>query len=124
MGRGAATVQAVIDEEASGVRLDRALARAIPDLSRERLKALILAGAVSAAGRAVTDPSAKVVGGAVYDVAVPNAVPAESPAQPIPLVVVHEDAELIVAWSGIGLFRAVGGGAIHGAFEPVRLIAG
>ena len=51
----------------SGWRLDRALADAVPTLSRERLKALIRGGALqSQASIAVRDPAAKVEGRSVY----------------------------------------------------------
>ncbi|MBV5325667.1 MAG: hypothetical protein J0626_10630, partial [Rhodospirillaceae bacterium] len=54
MDRGVSTVDARIAESADGWRLDRALADAVPTLSRERIKALIAGGKVSnAAGNPV-----------------------------------------------------------------------
>ncbi len=52
------------DEGAS--RLDRVLAVRSPDLSRSRLKALILAGQVSIDGQAVRDPSHQVAAGTAH----------------------------------------------------------
>ena len=46
MSGGHSIIIARIAEEAAGWRLDRALAAAVPTLSRERLKALISGGAV------------------------------------------------------------------------------
>ena len=40
MDRGVSTIEATIGADAGGWRLDRALAAALPTLSRERLKAL------------------------------------------------------------------------------------
>ena len=80
-------------------RLDKALARAVPeqaDLSRTRLMRMIAEGAVSRDGVAVTDPKARVAEGQVYDLRLDPAVATETLAEAIPLVVVHEDADLIV----------------------------
>ena len=46
MDRGVSTIEARIADTA-GLRLDRALADALPTISRERLKALISTGAVT-----------------------------------------------------------------------------
>jgi 23S rRNA pseudouridine1911/1915/1917 synthase len=90
--------------DATGWRLDRALAVALPTLSRERLKALISSGQVSAAnGDLVRDPARKVVPGATYDVVVPDPTPAHNEAQDIPLVIVYEDEHLIVIDKPAGL---------------------
>ena len=80
-------------------RLDKALARAVPeaaDLSRTRLMRMIAEGAVSRDGVAVTDPKARVAEGQVYDLRLDPAIPTETLAEAIALVVVHEDADLIV----------------------------
>ncbi|MGO8609152.1 hypothetical protein ACC848_40010, partial [Rhizobium johnstonii] len=47
MNRGVSIIAATISDTADGWRLDRALADAVPTLSRERLKVLINSGAVS-----------------------------------------------------------------------------
>ena len=47
MDRGVSIIEATIAPAADGWRLDRALADAVPTLSRERLKVLIASGAVS-----------------------------------------------------------------------------
>ena len=73
MSRGVSIIEARIAEAADGWRLDRALADAVPTLSRERLKVLINGGAVSdPAGSLARDPARKAVGGAVFNVAVPD----------------------------------------------------
>jgi 23S rRNA pseudouridine1911/1915/1917 synthase len=78
-----------------GERLDRALAQA-SDLSRSRLKALILAGAVTIGNRTIFDPGHRVNAGDAIAVAVPPDEPAIPLGENIPLNVVYEDADLIV----------------------------
>jgi len=89
-------VEAVIAAGEAGERLDRALAAHVEDLSRSRLKALILAGHVTISGRTIRDPSHHVNAGDEIAVTVPQAVPAEPGPEPIPLAVVYEDADIIV----------------------------
>ncbi|MEH3106099.1 MAG: RluA family pseudouridine synthase [Sphingomonas fennica] len=104
MSGGIAITDVVLSPEASGWRLDRALAAALPTLSRERLKALISAGQVTATGgAALRDPAAKVTGGLALTVAVPAPAPAHNVAEDIPLVVAYEDAHLIVVDKPAGL---------------------
>ena len=86
-----------------GLRLDRALALAIPTLSRERLKALISTGAVVCNGTASRDPSAKAKVGETYHISVPPPAPAEAEAQDIPLDVVFEDEHLLIVNKPAGL---------------------
>ena len=85
-----------IAADESGGRLDRLLAAHIAELSRTRLKALIEAGAVSVDGRTIRDPGYRVNSGAAILVAIPPAVPARPAAEPIPLKVIYEDADMIV----------------------------
>src|SRR6476620_1887520 len=87
----------------AGWRLDRALADAVPTLSRERLKALIRSGAVEAEGKALRDPAIKVRGEEALRVAVPEPEPAHNEAQDIPLTVIFEDEHLLVVDKPAGL---------------------
>ncbi|OYX36514.1 MAG: RNA pseudouridine synthase [Caulobacterales bacterium 32-69-10] len=91
-----------IAPEAAGERLDKALAAAAPTLSRARLQALMAEGAVSLDGSVLTDASARARAGG-YLVLVPPPAPAEPVAQPIPLVVLYEDAYLIVVDKPAGM---------------------
>jgi 23S rRNA pseudouridine1911/1915/1917 synthase len=92
-GRG--VIHRVAAAEA-GARLDRALTAALPHLSRSRLKALIEAGHVSAAGATITEPSRRVKPGERFAVFVPEATPALPEAEDIALRVVFEDDALLV----------------------------
>lgn len=102
MSGGKSNISVILPAEAAGQRLDRALADALPTLSRERLKALMLEGAVTVAGKRPT-PSLRVVGGEEVSVSVPEAAPATAQAQQIPLSIVYEDADLIVVDKPAGL---------------------
>jgi len=77
-------------------RLDRVLAVHSADLSRSRLKALILAGQIARGGKALTDPSAHVAAGDVVTITVPPPVPAEPEGEDIPLDIIYEDDDIIV----------------------------
>jgi 23S rRNA pseudouridine1911/1915/1917 synthase len=104
MDAGVSIQRAIVPPEAAGWRLDRALAVALPTLSRERLKALISQGhVISDTGGAVRDPATKVGPGSAFDVAIPQPRPAHNVAQDIPLVVVFEDEHLIVIDKPAGL---------------------
>ena len=103
MDRGVRLIQATIAPAADGWRLDRALADAVPTLSRERLKVLIAAGNVARDGVAVRDAAKKASAGDELTVAVPEATPAHNEAQDIPLVVAFEDEHLIVVDKPAGL---------------------
>ncbi|MEG3146086.1 RluA family pseudouridine synthase [Sphingomonas sp. RT2P30] len=104
MTRGVSTIEARISDEAKGWRLDRALADAVPTMSRERLKALISSGAVSdPAGNLARDPARKIDGGLLFTIVVPEPTPAHNEAQDIALNIVFEDEYLIVIDKQAGL---------------------
>src|SRR5260370_26033795 len=87
---------AMIGGAEAGKRLDRALAAFVNDLSRSRLKTLILAGHVAISGRTIRDPSHHVNVGDEVALMVPEATPAVPRPENIPLAVVYEDADIIV----------------------------
>jgi 23S rRNA pseudouridine1911/1915/1917 synthase len=103
MNRGVSIIEATIAPAADGWRLDRALADAVPVLSRERLKALISSGAVLRGDVAVRDPAKPAAAGEMLTIAVPEPTPAHNEAQDIPLVVAFEDEHLIVIDKPAGL---------------------
>src|SRR5437764_14049176 len=97
------TIDVRLEPAYAGGGLDRALAAAVPTLSRERLKSLIRSGAVEAQGTAVRDPATKVRGGESLRVAVPEPLPAHNPPQDIPLTIAFEDEHLLVVDKPAGL---------------------
>ncbi len=66
------------------------------NLSRTRLARLIADGHVRLNGQPATDPKARVATGDIVDIAVPMAEDSHIGPESIPLVVVHEDDDLIV----------------------------
>ena len=105
----------------AGWRLDRALADAVPTLSRERLKALIRSGAVEVKGSALRDPAVKVKGGEALRVAVPEPSPAHNEAQDIPLTIVFEDEHLLVIDKPAGLVVHPAAGNLDGTLVNALL---
>jgi len=103
MNQGVSIIEARIADTADGWRLDRALADAVPTLSRERIKALISSGNVTGPDGLIRDPARKAPGGALYSVAVPEPEPAHNEAQHIELVIPYEDEHLIVIDKPAGL---------------------
>ncbi len=94
---------AVADADDKGARLDRFLAQKLPQLSRTRLKALILAGEVTTSGGTIKDPEYRVKPGESVEVRVPPLRAARPKAEKIPLDVIHEDKDVIVIDKPAGL---------------------
>jgi 23S rRNA pseudouridine1911/1915/1917 synthase len=88
------TVTVAGDE--GSVRLDRVLAVRRPELSRSRLKALILAGAVAVKSAPVRDPAYHVAAGDTITIDVPEATAPEPAGENIALNIVYEDQDIIV----------------------------
>ena len=97
-----APLTVTLGPDAAAVRLDKALADALPELSRARIQALIEAGAVTRGGAPVGGGSAKALPG-LYEIDVPPPSPAEPEPQDIPLAVLFEDAHLIVIDKAAGM---------------------
>ena len=89
--------------EDKGARLDRFLAERIKELSRTRLKNLILEGEVQVSGRTVRDPEYRVNAGDEIALVLPEAEPAKPAAEKIPLAIVYEDKDVIVIDKPAGL---------------------
>ncbi|SHG26275.1 RluA family pseudouridine synthase [Bradyrhizobium erythrophlei] len=77
-------------------RLDRVLAVRLPQLSRSRLKALILAGQVTLKTAPIRDPAYHVAAGDTITIDVPQAVAAEPSGEDIALDIVYEDDDIVV----------------------------
>ena len=98
---GHQTIEVRLQPAHAGWRLDRALADAVPTMSRERLKALVRSGALS--DGAVRDPASKVRGDEAFVLAVPEPEAAHNEAQDIPLRVIFEDDHLLIVDKPAGL---------------------
>jgi 23S rRNA pseudouridine1911/1915/1917 synthase len=87
----------------AGERLDRVLAAHLGDLSRSRLKHLILEGSVTREGATISDPAMRVKPGQTFDVAIPEAVADRPLAQTMDLDIRYEDDHLLVIDKPAGL---------------------
>ncbi len=94
-----------VSPEQAGIRLDKLLSDALPDLSRSRLQALIKEGQVILAGSPakIKSPSRSVKPGESFTVNIPMPEDAAPAAQDIPLDVVFEDEHLIVVNKAPGM---------------------
>ena len=90
-------------EVAIGGRLDAVLAAALAAMSRTQLQRLIDDGRVTVDGVVAVKPNAKLRGGEVVEVTVPPPEPLEVVPEAIPLVVLYEDADLIVVDKPAGM---------------------
>jgi len=122
MEDGDSTIDTMIADAQAGMRLDRALADLLPDLSRERVKALILGGHVRRKdGEAARDPSTKVRAGLRYAVVVPPPQRADAQPQAIALSIVHEDSHLIVIDKAAGMVVHPAAGNLDGTLVNALL---
>ena len=93
---GAHRLVVIVAGDEGSARLDRVLAVRVAELSRSRLKALILAGSVTIKSAPVRDPAYHVAAGDTIRIDVPEAVAAEPGAEDIALDIVYEDDDIIV----------------------------
>jgi 23S rRNA pseudouridine1911/1915/1917 synthase len=84
-------------------RLDKTIADQCPELSRSRLKGLILEGFVVVDGMVITDVSAKVKGGESIEITIPPVEQGDPKPENIPLDIVYEDEDLLVINKQAGL---------------------
>ncbi len=103
-------IEIVLDDTAQGQRLDRALAAAIPDLSRVRVQAMLAEGRVTRDGFPIADASARAKPGQRIVIAIPPPIDAIPQAQYIPLNIVFEDDEMLVIDKPAGLVVHPGAG--------------
>jgi 23S rRNA pseudouridine1911/1915/1917 synthase len=118
---GIQTIDVRLDAAHAGWRLDRALAAALPTMSRERLKTLIRSGAVEAEGKPLRDPALKVRGEEALRLAVPEPRPAHNEPQDIPLAVVFEDEHLLVVDKPVGMVVHPAAGNVDGTLVNALL---
>jgi 23S rRNA pseudouridine1911/1915/1917 synthase len=93
---GAQRLTVTVAGDEGSTRLDRVLALRVAELSRSRLKALILAGQVSIKGAPIRDPAYHVAAGDTITIEVPEAAAAEPSGEDIALDIVYEDDDIIV----------------------------
>jgi 23S rRNA pseudouridine1911/1915/1917 synthase len=106
------TLDLVLPHSLAGERLDAALARAAPQLSRARVQRLLAAGHVTVAGQSPR-PSARVKGGEVVRIELPPPEPTGAIAQDLPLAVLHEDPDVVVLDKAAGMVVHPARGSPH-----------
>jgi 23S rRNA pseudouridine1911/1915/1917 synthase len=106
--------------EARGERLDQYLARALPELTRSRLAALIEAGHVQVDGRKAK-PALRLRGGELLAVDVPAPVAAKPAAEALPITLLHEDRDLVVVNKAAGMVVHPGAGHASGTLVNALL---
>ncbi|HEY5723560.1 MAG TPA: RluA family pseudouridine synthase [Allosphingosinicella sp.] len=121
MTRGESIINVSVAADADGWRLDRALAAAVPTLSRERLKALIGAGNVTGPSGLARDPAARAIPGGVYEVRVPAPAPAHNEPQDMDLNVLFEDEHLLVVDKPAGMVVHPAAGNLDGTLVNALL---
>jgi 23S rRNA pseudouridine1911/1915/1917 synthase len=96
----------------AGARLDAAVARLAPALSRARVQRLVAGGRVRLDGRPAKG-SARLRGGERIEVDLPEPEPSGWIPQDLPLAVLHEDADLVVLDKAPGMVVHPARGAPH-----------
>jgi 23S rRNA pseudouridine1911/1915/1917 synthase len=96
-------LEVTVAGDEGSVRLDRVLAARLPELSRSRLKALILAGQVTVKTAPIRDPAYHVGSGDTIIIDLPEAAPAEPGPENIALDIAYEDDDIIVIDKPAGL---------------------
>jgi 23S rRNA pseudouridine1911/1915/1917 synthase len=102
-----------VDTAAAGMRLDRWLVTAVPELSRARLQALIDEGHVRIGG-ATSKAAHRLRGGEAVEIEIPPATPQELAPEPIALTIVHEDEDVLVVDKPAGMVVHPGAGVSRG----------
>jgi 23S rRNA pseudouridine1911/1915/1917 synthase len=92
----------LVPSELAGLRLDVAVTRLAPELSRARVQQLLEQGRVTVGGRTLR-ASHRVLGGERIAVEVPPPEPTAVAPQDLPLTVLHEDADLLVLDKAAGM---------------------
>jgi 23S rRNA pseudouridine1911/1915/1917 synthase len=102
-------IELTVPNDQTGMRLDRYLARALPQFSRSRLQALIRTGDVVLQGKSVRSRETVRVGDVVR-LTLPPLHEIEAEAEEIPLEILFEDNDLIVLNKPSGLVVHPGAG--------------
>lgn len=103
-------LEVIVEGSEGSPRLDRVLATHLAELSRSRLKALVLAGQVAVRGASVRDPAYHVMRGDTITIDVPEPVAAQPLGEDIALDIVYEDDDLVVIDKPAGLVVHPGAG--------------
>src|SRR3984885_7868475 len=109
-----------VSSEHAGERLDRFLVLQLPALSRSRIQSLMEDGHVLVDGMA-RKASHRIQPGEAVAVEIPPALPPGVEAEPIPLDILYEDADLAVINKPAGMIVHPGAGADAGTMVAALL---
>lgn len=109
------------EAEDVGARLDVVMARRITSFSRNRIKDLILTGAVAINGKPVTEPKLKVKAGDELVLVAPEPIDADPEPENIPLDILYEDEHLIVIDKPVGMVVHPAPGSLNGTLVNALL---
>jgi 23S rRNA pseudouridine1911/1915/1917 synthase len=118
---GGQRIEITLDAAAAGQRLDRALAAALPDMSRVRVQAMLAEGRVTRDGVPVADASARAKPGQVIVIDIPPPLNAYPQPQDIALNIAFEDAEMLVIDKPAGMVVHPGAGNPDGTLVNALL---
>jgi len=104
------TLEAFLEPQHAGLRMDQALAELFPEYSRSRIKEWIVAGGVKINGEAVEKPRTKLSGNEKILVTGTIQVQTSHQAQAIDLNVVYEDEDILVLNKPAGIVVHPGAG--------------
>jgi 23S rRNA pseudouridine1911/1915/1917 synthase len=107
-------IELTIPSRCAGLRLDQALAQLLPEFSRSRLAAWVREQRVAVDGQPARARDKLYGGEAIKVVPAPDPQATAFRPQPIPLEIVHEDADLIVVNKPAGLVVHPGSGNWEG----------
>jgi len=114
-------LNAKVDVDQAGMRLDQALAVIFPDFSRARLQNWIKQGLVTVDGATAVRPRDKVMGGELVELQAEMEDQVECNPQPIPLDIVFEDEALLVINKPAGLVVHPAAGNPDGTMQNALL---
>ncbi len=114
-------LNAMVDIEQAGLRLDQVLVVLFPDYSRARLQQWIKQGLVSVDGSTAKRPRDKVLGGELVELEPLMEDQVECHPQPIPLDIVYEDEALLVINKPAGLVVHPAAGNPDGTMQNALL---
>lgn len=110
-----------IGDDDAGMRLDKYLAHALPDVSRARVQALIDEGAVARNGQPVANASGKVKAGERYSITIPELKAMTLVPEKIALNIVYEDADILIIDKPAGMTVHPAPGAYSGTLVHALL---
>lgn len=105
VAEGGEQVSVAVEAASAGERLDKFLAQSLADrdISRTRVKDMLLAGDVMMDGQLCDDPSLKIKAGMVFSIVIPEPVDDVPVPENIPINIVFEDDDLLVINKQAGL---------------------